>query len=140
MMVTPVPPFETALAGREGGVTTQARRLWDAPGARQITALSIVASLVILLADRTATAGNMRGAGLAAMCASCHRLDGRDKGIPSIVGMDKANLAGAMAARKSGVRSSRSQIMHAVALSLTDDEIATLAEYLATLPKETTRP
>ena len=31
----------------------------------------------------------IEGAQLAAMCASCHRLDGRDKGIPSIIGLDK---------------------------------------------------
>jgi cytochrome c553 len=40
-----------------------------------------------------------------------------------------------MAAFKSGERSS--QIMHAVALTLSDNDIATLADYLATLPKET---
>jgi hypothetical protein len=52
------------------------------------------------------------------MCAACHRLDGRDKGIPSIVGIDKRKFAEAMAAFKSGARSS--SIMHAVALSLSD--------------------
>ena len=51
--------------------------------------------------------------------------------------MDKEKFAGAMAAFKSGERSS--QIMHAVALSLSDDEIVTLAEYLAAQPRETKR-
>ena len=58
----------------------------------------------------------------------------RTKGIPAIVGMDKEKLAEAMAAFKSGTRSS--SIMHAVAIQLSDAEIATLAEYLAARPKE----
>jgi sulfide dehydrogenase cytochrome subunit len=121
-------------------VTAQHRRIANGPSVRQIIALSIAASLVIPLADRGIAAGNDRGAPLAAMCASCHRLDGRDKGVPSIVALDKANLAGAMAAFKSAAHSSQSQIMHVVALSLSDGEIATLAAYLAALPKETKRP
>ena len=55
----------------------------------------------------------------------------------SIVGMDKEKLTDAMAAFKSGARSS--SIMHAVALSFSDAEIATLAEYLAAQPAEIKR-
>ncbi len=95
---------------------------------------AIAVSLVILAADQGMAADNERGNQLAAMCASCHRLDGRDKGIPSIVGIDKEKFADAMAAFKSGARSS--SIMHAVALQLSDAEIATLAQYLAAQPKE----
>jgi cytochrome c553 len=43
-----------------------------------------------------------------------------------------------MASFKSGVRSS--QIMHAIALSLSDEEVATLTEYLAALPTGTKPP
>ena len=111
-------------------MTAKYRCVANASNVRQTFVLSIAASLVILLADRGTAAGNDRG-------ASCHRLDGHDKGIPSIVGLDKEKLAGAMAAFKSGERSS--QIMRAVALSLSDDEIATLAEYLAAQPAETKR-
>ena len=50
------------------------------------------------------------------------------RAFQSIVGMDKEKLASAMAAFKSGARSS--SIMHAVAFQLSDAEIATLAEYL----------
>lgn len=107
----------------------------NASSVGQIIVLSIAVSLVILIADRSMARDNDRGAQFAAICASCHRLDGRDKGIPSIVGMDKEKFADAMTAFKSGERSS--QIMHAVALSLSDDEIATLAEYLAAQPAET---
>jgi sulfide dehydrogenase cytochrome subunit len=100
--------------------------------------LSVVASLVILIADRSSAAENDRGAQLAATCASCHRLDGRDKGIPSIIGLGEEKLADVMRAFKSG--ESSSQIMHAVALSLSDEEIATVAHYLAVQGKRTERP
>jgi cytochrome subunit of sulfide dehydrogenase len=101
----------------------------ESTSSTRLIILSIAAGLFVLIADRSTVANDNRGAQLAAMCASCHRLDGRDKGIPAIVGLDKERLAGAIAAFKSGERSS--QIMHAVALSLTDGEIAALAEYLA---------
>ena len=113
------------------------RGIANASSVRPTVVLSIAVSLVILLADRGPAADNERGAQLAAMCASCHRLDGRDKGIPSIAGMDKEKFVDAMAAFKSGERSS--QIMHVVALSLGDGEIATLAEYLAAQPAGTER-
>jgi sulfide dehydrogenase cytochrome subunit len=100
-------------------------------------ALAIAVSLIILSANRGMTADSERGAELAATCATCHRLDGRGRGIPSIVGMDSEKLTGAMSAFKSGVRSS--SIMHAVALSFSDAEIATLAEYLAAQPAEIKR-
>lgn len=99
--------------------------------------LSVAAGLLLPTMDRSTAADNERGAELAAMCAACHRLDGRDQAIPSIVGMDPQKLADAMAAYRSGARSS--VIMHAVALQLTEAEIATLAEYLAARTKESKR-
>jgi cytochrome subunit of sulfide dehydrogenase len=101
-------------------------------------ALAIAASLVIVAAKEVIAAENELGSRLAAMCASCHRLDGRDKGIPSIIGIDKQKFADTMAAFKSGARSS--SIMHAVALQFSDAEIATLAAYLAAQPKESKLP
>lgn len=100
-----------------------------------LVALSIAASMSALAAGPVTAADAARGARLAAICSSCHRLDGRDKGIPTIAGMDQKQLVASMAAFKSGARAS--QIMHAVALMLSDEEIATLANYLAALPRET---
>jgi len=70
---------------------------------------------------------------LAAMCTSCHRLDGGDGGIPTILGMSPEMLTRAMLAYRSSERPSH--IMRAVALSLSDEEIATVARYLAALNK-----
>jgi len=119
-------------------VTARCFRDESASKIRQIIALSISASLVIFVANRSAVADNDRGAQLAATCASCHRLDGRDKGIPSIIGLDEETLTRAMQAFKSGEHSS--QIMHVMSLSLSNEEIATLAHYLSTLRIETKRP
>ncbi len=83
---------------------------------------------------QSAAAENDQGAQVAAMCASCHRLDGRDHGIPSIIGLDAKKLTDTMEAFRSGKRAS--QIMHVVARSLSDEEIAALADYLAVQQKE----
>ena len=101
---------------------------------RKIIAASIVAGSFIFLADRSQAADPYAGAQLAAMCASCHRLDGGNGGIPTILGMSPEMLTRAMFAYKS--RERPSHIMRAVALSLNDEEIATVARYLAELNKQ----
>ena len=104
---------------------------------RRTIALSIAASLVFVT-DHSAVADNDRGAELAATCASCHRLDGRDKSMPSIIGLDEETFIRAMQAFKSGERSS--QIMRVMSRSFSNEEIAILAHYLSTLRMETKRP
>lgn len=118
-------------------MTTKYCEVTNASRAGHTIALMIAASLAISIVNPGIAARDERAVQLAAICASCHRLDGRDKSIPSIVGMDKKKFVGVMAAFKSGERPS--QMMHAVALSLSDDEIATLAEYLAARPNEAKR-
>ena len=105
--------------------------------APRFIALALAASLTVVGADRGRAGDGERGLRLAAMCASCHRLDGRDRGIPSIVGITPEKLAGAMTAYKSGARSSG--IMRIVAQSLSDADIATLAACLATRANEGNR-
>jgi cytochrome c553 len=94
---------------------------------------SIAAVLLLLRAsfpiEPAAAAGDDQGRRLAAMCASCHRLDGGDTGIPTIVGVGEEKLASALFAYRAS--ESQSHIMHAVALSLSDEEIASVARYLA---------
>lgn len=96
-------------------------------------ASSIAATLLILQfgvdAGPAAAAGNDQGRRVAAMCASCHRLDGGNKGIPNIVGVGEEKLAAALLAYRAS--ESPSHIMHAVALSLSDEEIVSVARYLA---------
>ena len=106
-------------------------------GTRLIALLLAIGPFALIIFPSPA-AENNQGAQLAAMCAACHRLDGLDKGIPSIIGLDENKLAGMMAEFKSDKR--KSQIMGVVARSLSDEEIADLAHYLATRQKGSEQP
>jgi cytochrome subunit of sulfide dehydrogenase len=100
---------------------------WGVAGPRFIVVLSIAAIIAILFRDCNAAAENGRGRHLAAACVSCHRLDGRDTDIPSIIGLNEDKFVSVMRSFKSGRRS----IMQTIALSLSDEEIAILAHHFA---------
>ena len=91
--------------------------------------LAIAASPILLAASAHAAAANDQGGQIAAVCASCHRLDGGDRFIPSIVGLGEDQLTRSMLAYRLGERPSH--IMQAIALSLSDEEIAAVARFLA---------
>jgi cytochrome subunit of sulfide dehydrogenase len=130
---------QAALCGAGSEPRTAAKdRCTPASRLRQVILLSVATGGLASIASGSLAADDSRGAQLAAICASCHRLDGRDKGIPSIVGLTQNQFVDVMAAFKSGARSS--QIMHAIALSLSDAEVATLAAYLAAKPRGTKPP
>ena len=112
-----------------------ARQAWPA---RTFIALLLSTGPLAFIVHPSPAAENNQGAQLAAMCAACHRLDGLDKGIPSIIGLDEKKLADMMAEFKSNKRTS--QIMNVVARSLSDEEIAELAHYLATRKKGSEQP
>jgi cytochrome subunit of sulfide dehydrogenase len=109
-----------------------------ANGTRLTATLLLAIVPIALIIFPSPAAENNRGAQLAAMCAACHRLDGLNKGIPSIIGLDEKKLADMMAEFKSNKRTS--QIMNVVARSLSDEEIADLAHYLATRKKGSEQP
>jgi cytochrome c553 len=103
----------------------------------RIIVLAMVASLVVSVAERSFAADNNQDAQLAATCAACHRLDGHDRGIPSIVGLSEEQFVTVMRAFKSGERSG--PIMGTMARSLSNEEIAIMARYFAARGKETQR-
>ena len=109
----------------------------SACGLQRIIALSMAASLVVSFAKRSFAADNDQGAQLATTCAACHRLDGHDRGIPSIVGLSEEQFVTVMRGFKSGERSG--PIMRTMARSLSNEEIAILARYFAARGKETQR-
>jgi cytochrome c553 len=77
-----------------------------------------------------ADAGDKKqNAELAAICAACHGPAGTAQGIPSLAGLDESRIIAAMAAYKASERPNH--IMHAVALSLSDEELKRVARYLA---------
>ena len=67
---------------------------------------------------------------LSSECTTCHRTDGADAGIPSIVSWPVDDFVRVMHAYRSGDRSH--QVMNMVAGRLGDEEIAALAAYFAT--------
>jgi cytochrome c553 len=73
------------------------------------------------------------GQHLAQECTSCHRLDGTDNGIPSIVGWPTAAFATAIGFYRDGTRTN--PVMVSVANSLNDRQIDALAAFFASLPK-----
>ena len=92
------------------------------------TPLSLITGLVLLSGQAWAEDAN-HGAQLAAACASCHAPAGGGQGIPAIVGLDREKIIAAMHAYKKS--ESPSHVMHAVALSLSDEELLRVASYLA---------
>jgi cytochrome subunit of sulfide dehydrogenase len=92
------------------------------------TALSLLAGL-LLLSSQAGAADTSQGAQLAATCASCHGPNGSDKGIPAIMGLDEQRIIAAMLAYRQSERPNH--VMHAVAISLSDEELASVARYLA---------
>ncbi len=72
---------------------------------------------------------------LAGECTSCHRLDGVDKGIPSIIGMDKESFTVVLKAYQTGDLDNPAMV--SVAKSLDDDQIKALAAFFSTIkPKD----
>jgi cytochrome c553 len=118
-------------------VPATARRRQSALSLHQITVVSMAASLVVSVTERGFAANGDQGAQLAATCTACHRLDGRDRGIPSIVGLSEEQFVSMMRAIKSGERSG--PIMRTMARSLSNEEIAILARYFAARGRETER-
>jgi cytochrome c553 len=92
------------------------------------TALSLLAGL-LLLSSQAGAADTSQGAQLAATCASCHGPNGSDQGIPAIMGLDEQRIIAAMLAYRQSERPNH--VMHAVAISLSDEELASVARYLA---------
>ena len=96
---------------------------------RRVTRSAIATGLVLLVSQSGAAAGADQGAQLAAICASCHRLDGGGTGIPGIIGLGEERLTNALLGYRAN--ESPNHIMHAIALSLSDEEIASVARYVA---------
>jgi cytochrome c553 len=73
------------------------------------------------------------GRHLAQECSGCHRPDGIDNGIPSIVGWDTERFVATLRFYKTGARTN--PVMVSVAGSLDDEQVAALAAYYGSLPK-----
>lgn len=71
-------------------------------------------------------------------CTTCHRLDGTDKGIPSIIGWPSDQFIAVLKSYKAKERDN--PVMQSVASSLGDPEMAALAAYFASLKPAASAP
>jgi cytochrome c553 len=78
------------------------------------------------------------GAHLARECTSCHRLDGTDNGIPSIIGWDAERFVATVRFYQQGLRSNAAMV--SVAQSLDEQQVRALATYFSSLPPPAKRP
>ena len=73
------------------------------------------------------------GRHLARECTSCHRLDGVNNGIPSIIGWQTDTFITTLKFYRDGARSN--PVMVSVATSLSDEQMQALAVFFASMPK-----
>jgi cytochrome subunit of sulfide dehydrogenase len=84
---------------------------------------------LLLLSGNSAAEDISEGSRIAATCASCHDPAGRVLGIPPIVTLDEQAIVKRMLDYRAS--ESPSHVMHAVALSLSDEEVKAVARYLS---------
>lgn len=105
-------------------------------GRRVPLALALMSGLSALglatLANDEAKIRNY-GRHLAQECTGCHRIDGVDNGIPSILGWEADLFAKTLEFYRTGGRTN--PVMVSVAQSLDQDQVRALAAYYASLPK-----
>ena len=90
------------------------------------------ALLGTLASARADTAKLVRyGEHLSQECTTCHRRDGVDNGIPSILGMNVKDFIDTLKFYQTGDRDNPAMV--SVAKSLDDDQVKALAAYFATL-------
>lgn len=73
------------------------------------------------------------GRHLAQECASCHRIDGTDNGIPSITGWPADKFVATVKFYQEGARAN--PVMVSVAKSLNEQQLEALATFFASLPQ-----
>ncbi len=96
---------------------------------RKTTAALLV---VGLMASQAALAGGASGQAIGFTCNGCHGFDGMSKGAaPSIKGLPASYLDSAMKDFKADKRPAT--IMNRIAKGYTDDEIAAMAQYYASM-------
>ena len=100
------------------------------------TKLLFATIFVLMLAAGTVQAGGdaARGQELSEDCAGCHGDDGRgDEDSPALAGLDEAYHVEQLNAFKSGERVDEDEMMPMYAEDLSDQDMADLAAYYATL-------
>jgi len=92
---------------------------------------AILLAMLPLPVDRALAGDAAYGAYLSSECVTCHRVDGVNAGIPSIVGWPAEQFLAALKSYKSKERSN--PVMQTIAGRLAEAEMAALAAYFAGL-------
>ncbi len=99
--------------------------------------LTLLGFATLLSASATMAAGDPQaGKAKSAVCASCHGADGIAlmPSYPNLAGQNEEYLVSALKAYRSKERQGgNSALMHAMAANLSDEDIANLAAYYASL-------
>ena len=93
--------------------------------------LVLILALLLATAVSSAAADRELGEYLSSQCTTCHQLSGKSNGIPSIVGWDTASFIAVMQSYKKRERDNKA--MQNIAGTFSDDDIAALAAYFATI-------
>lgn len=102
---------------------------------KRLTDFALLAALVLVGEPAAADEAKLKAYGrhLSQECTSCHRLDGVDNGIPSIVGWTADTFVATIKYYRDGSRTN--PVMTSVAGSLNEQQVDALAAYFASLPK-----
>lgn len=101
--------------------------------------LMFAAISVLMLAAGAVQAGGdaAKGKELSVDCADCHGADGKgDEETPKLVGLEEAYFVEQLQAFKSGARKDEEETMLMYTEELSDQDMADLAAYFATLPAD----
>lgn len=97
-----------------------------------LAALPVIATLPVVAVEGLSEADLKRyGKQLSQECITCHRLDGKDVGVPSIVDMSKADFIKSLQLYRTGLRDNPTMV--SVASTLDDQQIEALALYFSSL-------
>ncbi len=100
-----------------------------------IKRLGFILLALIAASAPTAAADRELGEYLSSQCTTCHQLSGKSNGIPPIVGWDTASFIAVMQSYKKRERDNKA--MQNIAGTFSDEDIAALAAYFATIkPKD----
>lgn len=99
----------------------------------KIVRTMMVVGVVLVMSSTAMASGNATaGKSKASSCAMCHGADGKGKGTnPPLAGLDAKRIEEQLKAFKSGAR--KSGMMEPAAKKLSDQDIADLAAYYASL-------
>lgn len=97
-----------------------------------LTAFAAMTPLAVVAGEGMDEADLKRyGQQLSQECLTCHRLDGKDVGVPAIVDLSKSEFVKALQLYRTGLRANPTMV--SVASTLDDQQIEALALYFSSL-------